>query len=304
MLISAVDKYLALRRACGFKMRTAGYYLHSFARFASERGDSHVQSQTAIEWAASAPSASTKEEQIRAVHRFARHVRAEDTAHELPPTHIFASGRPKRPVPYIYSHDEIERILHAACELGPVGSIRPLTYYALFGLLAATGLRISEALALRIDDITEDGLFIRETKFHKSRLVPLHETTSVAMQRYLEQRCKTGGFDNQLFISHSQRGLSYNTAAHNFRSLVTSIGLQPRTGQRAPTLHCMRHSFAVRSLEACPRGRDNVTRHLLALSTYLGHAHASDTYWYLQATPHLMADIADACEAFIEGKQL
>ncbi len=301
MLISEVDKYLALRRACGFQMQEAKCYLHSFARFASERGESHVQCQTAIDWAASAPSASARERRIGTVRRFTRHMRAEDTAHELPPTHIFASSKPKRTVPYIFSPDEIGQILHAASDLGPVGSMRPLTYYTLFGLLTATGLRISEALALRLDDITEDGLFIRETKFHKSRLVPLHETTNVALQRYLEQRCKTGGFDDHIFISHSQRGLSYSTSEKNFRSIVTSIGLQPRTGQRSPTLHCIRHTFAVRSLEACPRGRDNVTRHLLALSTYLGHARVSDTYWYLQATPHLMADIADACEAFIEG---
>ena len=297
-----VDKYLQLRRACGFMMKQAQYHLHSFARYASERGERHIRSQTAIRWATGAPSASAREKRIRSLHRFARYMRAEDKGHELPPTCIFASGIPRRPVPYILSRDEIEQILQSVFKLGPSGSLRPLTYYTLFGLLAATGLRISEALSLRIEDITEDGLVIRESKFHKSRLVPLHETTKAALQNYLEKRCKTGGLDEHIFISTKGRGLQYDRAITTFRTIVTNLGLQPRNGQRAPRLHSLRHTFAVRSLETCPRGYQNVTRHLLALSTYLGHARARDTFWYLQVTPQLMADIADACEAFIEGE--
>jgi len=198
MLSREVDKYLQLRRACGFMMKQAQYHLHSFARFASERGENHIRSQTVIEWAAGAPSSSAREKRIRTLHRFARYIRAEDKNHELPPTRIFASGIPRRPMPYILPPDEIKQILQAAFKLGPAGSIKPLTYYTLFGLLAATGLRISEALSLRIDDITEDGLVILESKFHKSRLVPLHETTNAALQRYLEQRCKTGVLDEHI----------------------------------------------------------------------------------------------------------
>ena len=303
MLTHEVEKYLRLRRACGFMMKQAQYHLRSFARFASERGESHVLSKTAIEWAAGAPSAAAREKRIRTLHLFVRHVRAEDTAHELPPTRLFASGIPRRPVPYILSPDEIGRILHATSKLGQAGSIGPLTYYTLFGLLTVTGLRISEALALRIENITEDGLVILESKFHKSRLVPLHETTKASLQSYIKQRCKIGGLDDHIFISTKGRALKYGAAIRTFRKLVTDLGLHPRKGQRPPRLHSLRHTFAVRSLETCTRGSQNVTRHLLALSTYLGHACARDTYWYLQATPHLMTDIADACEGFIEGEQ-
>jgi integrase len=170
----------------------------------------------------------------------------------------------------------------------------------LFGLLAATGMRISEALALRLGDVTEDGLIVVKTKFKKSRLIPLHPTTRKALNDYLSSRLRLATCSDALLIANTGAPPSYETAASLFRQLSRQIGLRGDPGQPEPRIHDLRHSFAVRSLEGCPCDRDSVSRHILALSTYLGHAHVTDTYWYLQATPTLMAQIAEAGEALLQ----
>ena len=173
----------------------------------------------------------------------------------------------------------------------------------MFALLAATGLRVSEALALKIDDVTDDGLLIRATKFHKSRLVPLHETVRRALERYLALRAGLGAVDPALFLSPAGTAIRYPTVIAIFLSLIRSLGLHPGPGRRGPRLHGLRHTFAVRSLEQCAGNRQAVARHMTALSTYLGHTHVSDTYWYLEATPLLMAQIAASGEALYRGQQ-
>jgi len=159
-------------------------------------------------------------------------------------------------------------------------------------------MRISEALALRLADLTEDGLVIRETKFKKSRLLPLHETTRHALDRYLSVRNRLGTLDGALFISNTAAAPAYPTVVATFLRLARSIGLRAATGKGGPRIHDLRHSFAVRALESCRHEREAVARHIVALSTYLGHGHVTDTYWYLQATPILMRQIAEAGEAF------
>jgi integrase len=169
--------------------------------------------------------------------------------------------------------------------LQPAGSIRPLMYSTLFGLLAATGMRISEALAFRLKDVTADGLIIRQTKFQKSRLLPLHDTTRRALDEYLRARARLGTLDDALLILTTGKAPSYNTVAPVFLRLARLVGLRGEPGQPGPRIHDLRHTFAVRSLEQCRHDRETVARHILALSTYLGHAHVTDTYWYLHATP-------------------
>jgi len=192
--------------------------------------------------------------------------------------------------------------MRAAAQLQPACSIRPLTYSTLFGLIAATGMRISEALALRIDDVTTDGLLIRQTKFHKSRLLPLHDTTRRALDSYLSVRAQLGTLDGSLLISTTGKAPAYETVAATFRLLARSIGLRGEPGQPGPHIHDLRHTFAVRSLEQCRHDREAVARHIVALSTYLGHAHVTDTYWYLHSTPILMGQIAEAGEALHRGQ--
>ena len=176
MLTQAVESYIAVRRATGFAFRSEGSLLQSFAAFSEAAGKHYVCSETAIQWAGSAPLLSTRARRLGQVIRFARYIRAEDPHHEMPPT-VFGSESRPRPVPYIFSADEIQRILQAASELGKRNTFRGHTYKTFFALLACTGLRVSEAIHLCFQDITADGLVIRCSKFRKSRLVPLHETT-------------------------------------------------------------------------------------------------------------------------------
>lgn len=298
MLMQAVESYLQVRRAAGFDLLVPGHLLRNFARFAAEQGDTYVRTTTAIAWAVRAPSVRQRDRRLKSVIRFARHVRAEDVAHEVPPGNVFAAPR-VRPLPHIFTPDQVCGVLEEAGRLGPVGSLRPHTYQTLFGLLASCGLRISEALALRLDDITTDGLFIRNTKFRKSRLVPMHETTQRAVEDYRRRRCRVAGEAEHLFVSMRGRGLAYTTACVTFLAIVRKLGLRGPPGESGPRIHSFRHTFAVRALENCQR--EEVVAHMLALSTYLGHARIADTYWYLQVTPQLMTGIADACQAYLHG---
>jgi integrase len=174
-------------------------------------------------------------------------------------------------------------------------------YATLFGLLASTGMRIAEALALRLEDVTIDGLVVRETKFQKSRLLPLHPTTRRALEGYLIVRSKLAPAVDALFVSTGEKPLPYNTVRGTFLHLLHLAGMRGANLGRDPRIHDLRHTFAVRSLEGCTHERDAVSHHILALSTYLGHAHVTDTYWYLQATPILMGQIAEASEALLNG---
>jgi integrase/recombinase XerD len=145
-------------------------------------------------------------------------------------------------------------------------------------LLTATGIRISEALALRFDDVTDDGLLIWRTKFKKSRLVPLHETAVTGLRQYLARRRRVPSEDDHLFISLRGQALRYDTVHETFCKLVDTIGLCAAPGQPQPRLRSLRHTFAVRALEACPEVRDRVGAHMVALSTYLGHVRIAGTY--------------------------
>lgn len=296
----AVAAYLALRRAAGFAMTNAEYLLDSFARFAAERNETHVHTQTAIDWAVQGPSPAQRDRRLRAICRFVHHVRAEDGRHELPPA-SYLGHRKTRPMPYIYSSSEIGRLLEAAGRLGPRGAMRAQTYATLIALLAATGLRVSEALGLRFADITDDGLLIRETKFRKTRLVPLHDTAAAGLQQYLIRRRQLGAGDDHVFVGGHGRPLPYSAVHCTFKTLLKTAGLWPAAGHRRPRLHDLRHAFAVRALQTSPPGRPRIGQHMVALATYLGHVNIHATYWYLEATADLLSDIAGAGETFMAG---
>jgi integrase len=301
MLNQAIDNYLAIRRATGFQMKVQEGLLRNFARYAADHSQTHVCRQTAIDWAAQAPSPYQRENRLSMVRVFARHARAEDSRHDLIPRQVFA-GRRRRTFPTILSLAELRQLLEATACLRPRGSLRSHTYYTLFGLLAVTGLRISEAMRLRLHDVTADGLLVRMTKFRKNRLVPLHPTTVAALENYLERRNAYAGEDDHVFISATGQPLSYAMINGTFRYLVRSISLQHNPDLPQPRIHDLRHGFAVRALERCHGTPDDIARHTLALSTYLGHTHVTDTYWYLQITPQLTRQIADACAVCAEGE--
>lgn len=296
----AVAAYLALRRTAGFEMANAEYLLDSFAHFAVERNESHIHRQAAIDWAAQGASAARRDERLKAICRFARHVRVEDVRHELPPANYFGCRKTRR-MPYIYSSGEIGRLLEAAGRIGPRGSMRAQTYTTLIALLASTGLRVSEALGLTFADITDDGLLIRETKFRKTRLVPLHDTAAAGLRRYLIHHRGFGADDDHVFVGDHGRPLPYSAVHCTFKTLLKAAGLWPAPGHHRPRLHDLRHAFAVRALQASPSGRARIGQHMVALATYLGHVNIYATYWYLEATADLLGDIASAGDTFMFG---
>jgi integrase len=300
MLNDDADRYIALRRTLGYKLRDTAHHLRSFARFAADRGEIHVRAATAMAWAATAPTLGTRNRRFAEVVLFARFLQAEDAAHEVPTVNPFVV-RVTRPVPYIYTRDEIACILDAAGKLRrqKPNPLRHQLYVMLFGLIAATGLRVSEALALRLNDVLPGGvLWIRETKFNKSRLVPLHESVVEALSRYLDERRRLAGTSDLLFPSTKQKKLISSTVNYTFRCVLQRAGIAPDR-RRRPRIHDLRHAFATRVLEQCSTERGAVARHFVALSTYLGHGDIRHTYWYLQATPELMADMAAAAEALV-----
>jgi integrase len=301
MLTQAVDAYLTLRRACGFKLRGEGYLLRSFAAFSEARDQQRVHAAMAIEWAGLTSSATHRARRLAAVIRFTRHIRAEDPGHELPPPYYGSPGS-KRPAPYVLSPDDVRRLAEAASQFNG-HPLRGDTYSTLFSLLACTGLRKSEAIALRYTDITADGLVIRQTKFRSSRLVPLHETARAALHQYIERRRLYAPLDEHVFISSTGKPLGLSDVDRALRTAAAKIGLPIGRGRRRPTPHSFRHFFAVQALQTCPDGRDRIAQHTLALSTFLGHRSVESTYWYLEATAELMTDIAERSEVFFREGQ-
>ena len=299
-MLKAIEAYLALRRATGFAMLNAEYLLKSFAVFATERGQTHVHTQTAIDWAARGPSVAQRDARLKAVCRFVRHVRVEDARHELPPVNHFGARKTRRS-PHIYSAAKINRLIEAALRLRSKGGMRSWTYATLIALLSVTGLRISEALKLTVADMTRDGLLIRETKFRKTRLVPLHDTAVAGLKRYLARRRPRSEAD-PLFADARGLPLRYIAVKETFDRLVG--GRIAPTAKRRPRLHDLRHTFAVRALQGSPADRSRTGAHMVALATYMGHVNIYATYWYLEATADLMRDVAAAGEWFFaEGRQ-
>ena len=300
-MLKAIETYLALRRATGFAMLNAEYLLKSFAAFAIEHGQTHVHTQTAIDWAARGPSVAQRDARLKAVCRFVRHIRVEDPRHELPPVNHFGARKTRRS-PHIYSAAEIDRLVEVALRLRPKGGLRSRTYATLIALLSVTGLRISEALKLTVADVTRDGLLIRETKFRKTRLVPLHDTAVSGLQRYLTRRRPCSETD-PVFVDAGGLPLRYIAVKKTFDRMVGRAGIVLAM-KRRPRLHDLRHTFAVRALQGSPVDRSRSGAHMVALATYMGNVNIYATYWYLEATADLMRDVAAAGEGFIvEGRQ-
>jgi integrase len=298
-MMASVETYLAVRRAVGFTLSNTEYLLRSFAEFATDLKETHIRTATAIDWASQAKSVAQRHTRHQTICRFAQYLRIEDSRHELPPANHFGYRKTRR-VPHIYSRDEIDGLVLAATRLPSSGLLLPKTYAALISLLAATGLRISEALHLLVSDITSNGLLIRRTKFQKTRLVPLHATAVTGLARYLTHRQEARCSGDHVFVSDEGQPLVYWKVHSVFRTLLKSAGIKP-SGGRWPRIHELRHTLAVRALESSPTGRQRIGQHMLALATYLGHVNINATYWYLETTPELLLDIAVVAENFVQG---
>jgi integrase len=295
MLIDHVERYISLRQTLGYKLDGLARNLRGFAKFAADRGEAHVRVSTAEDWAAGASSPFVRYIRVRDVARLARFLHAEDPKHQIP-SDLFHRPLHRR-LPYIYAPQEIVQLMEAARRLRESYPLRRQVYATMIGLMAASGLRISEALNLHLHDVLPNGILqIRETKFGKSRLVPLHLTAASALDCYLEDRRRLAVTDDHVFLSAGNRRIHSSLAWYTFDRIRKVAGIPP-TQSRRPRIHDLRHTFATRVLEQCSTQREAVARHFVALATYLGHTDIAHTYWYLEATPELLAGIAAAGQA-------
>lgn len=306
-LQAQIDDYLAVRRGLGFRLDVQGTLLVGFARYAEQVGHrGPVTTDLAVRWAQTTrsddPAAAAR--RLAVVRQFARHRAAVDPATEVPPVGLLGGVPRRRPQPHIYSHAEIATLLDHARRLTPRGGLRPATYVTLFSLLVSTGLRLSEACRLQRGDVDLDAgmLTVRETKFCKSRLVPLHPTATRALGRYATERDTRPEVVVSSVFFHTDRSpvLLTDTVGRTFRRLRDRLGWTGQGRARRPRVHDLRHTFAVRRLLAWTAAGVDVESRILALSTYLGHAKPSETYWYLTATPELMAVTAGRFERFVQ----
>lgn len=298
ILTTHVERYIPLRQALGFKLRDAARELRAYARYAEAKGDTYVRSSTATAWAEQAPSPPARHVRLRRVASLARFLRAENPAHEVPPATVFHVPA-RRPLPHIYTPEQLAQIVAAASLLRETYTLRRRIYATLFGVIAATGLRISEALGLRLGDVLPGGVLrIERTKFGKSRLVPLHPTVEEALSRYLDARRQLAEVDDHVFLSAHGRRIGVSMADYTFRRVLRVAGIVSGR-ERACRIHDLRHTFATRALEQCSTQGQAVARHFVALATFMGHTDIAHTYWYLEATPELMTCIAEAGEVLM-----
>lgn len=292
-LREAINEYLLLRRELGFKLANAQHWLLDFASFMEDQGALFITTEWAVRWALRPKHSQPSYWALRlmAVRRFALYRSATDPRTEVPPVG-FLPVHPRRAKPYLYTEKDVERLMKAAEMLRPRGGLRGSTYSCLIGLLAVTGLRIGEALQLRLDDVDlQDGvLAIRKTKFGKSRLVPLHPSTQHVLLQYAQRRDAHHGRATitQFFVSERGKPLRALAVHRAFRILCHKTGLHASERCDEPQLHHFRHRFATTTLLRWYRSTDDVERQLPLLSTFLGHACISSTYWYLSAHPELM----------------
>jgi integrase len=292
-LRKAVRDYLALRRALGFKLERAEVGLLDFVSFLERQGASHITTERALAWATQPAHVQpfVWAQRLSFVRGFARHWSATDRRTEVPPWGLLPY-RSLRTRPYLYSDEEIRRLLEAAKSLASRHPLRPWTYYSLFGTLVATGLRLGEALNLRTKDADwpEGLLTIRDTKFGKSRLVPLHPSTCKVLATYAKHRDSLFGTRGEahFFVNQNGNRLDQGDVHRTFYTLSRQIGMRAPLASHGPRLHDFRHRLAIQSLVQWYRSGQDVERLLPVLSTYLGHSHVTDTYWYLSACPELM----------------
>jgi site-specific recombinase XerD len=296
-LRDALETYLALRRELGTELVRPAGYLRRFVEFLDREGAAVVTTELALRWATAPANVSpaTAASRLNDVRRFACWLSATDPRTEVPPRGLLPD-RYRRQPPYVYSDEEIECIVRAAAQLRSPSGLRAQSYATLFGLLAATGLRLSEALCLDRDDVDLHAgvLAVRRTKFGKSRFVPLHDSTRRALRRYAHKRDHLVPRPASQAFLLSERGTRVTpcSARYNFAVVSRAIGLRPPArGHRhghGPRLHDMRHRLAVRTIIRWYREGRDVERELPKLATYLGHVHVTDTYWYIEAVPELL----------------
>lgn len=301
----ALADYLHVRRRLGFELQRAGRELASFVAFLEQAGTDRITSELALQWACQ-PGASERYHSLRLgmVRGFARYLATIDPQSEIPPAGLLA-GQFRPTAPYLYTEREITELMAAAGTLTP--ALKAATYRTVIGLLAVTGMRIGEALALDRDDVSlDDGLLrLRVAKQHKQRLVPLHETTTRALGEYAlvrDRACRQPA-TQAFFFSTSEARICGSVFDQTFRNLLRQVQPQPGAEHAHRRVHDVRHTFAVNTLRRWHHAGVDVDRAMPLLSTYLGHIDPHSTYWYLHATPELMRPVASKLEGIQGGRR-
>lgn len=297
-LALALEDYLSVRRSLGFKLTRDALLLSQFVGYCEQIGVDRITCEVALDWVTSPDKASPSWLNMRLsmVRGFARWLQANDPSTEVPPREWLPPIR--RTNPYLYSEADIAALMAAARRLR--WPLSAATYESLIGVLAVTGLRIGEAIRLDRSDVSlADGLLaIRESKLDKSRYVLLHPSTVTALRCYLRRRVALSPVPAEpaLFVHPAGNRINYVSVQQMFRTLVRRAGLRPRSERCRPTIHGLRHNFAVNTLVRWYRDGDDVQAKLPLLSTWLGHADPKWTYWYLSATPELLSSAAERLE--------
>ena len=307
-----VRDYLAERRRLGFELASTEYVLMSFARFVdTQNHHGSLTVELMAQWARCGEhhqgTQITWARRLKKLRPFARYLRQFEPGTEVPDASIFGS-LPKRQTPHIYHEKEIVDLLAAARSLAPTGGLRPATYETLFGLVAAAGLRISEAMHL-LDadvDLKLGMLTVRQSKFAKSRQLPLHPSTVAALRRYRRTRTRHLKVTAEMpfFVTNKGKAPSSRQVHRVFAELREKLGWVNRGAHHAPRIHDLRHAFAVRRVMLWHEQGTDIDQAMLALSTYMGHVKISNTYWYLTAVPELMALAAEKFECFANTQEV
>lgn len=298
-LRQAIQEYLSMRRDLGFKLREAGKYLLDFGAFMQQRRASYITQALALAWAQQPANVQPAHwaQRLSFVRGFARYRSATDPRTQIPPQSLLPF-QPKRARPYLYSDDEIRRLLRAALDMPyryKRGELRPWVFYCLFGLLSVSGLRLGEARNLELQDVDLKAavLTIRGAKLGKDRLVPLHASTCKVLADYIARRNRHWAerpVSSYLFVSSWGNRLDGGEIHRTFYALSRQIGLRSASDHHGPRLHDMRHRFATNTLVHWYKSDQDPERLLPILSAYLGHVHVEDTQWYLSGSPELMRE--------------
>jgi len=298
-----MDDYLRLRRALGFKLKREGRELPQLVAYVEAAGATTLSIDLSVAWARLPQGVQPlyRANRLGSARGFARYLQTIDATTQVPPCGIWSSPR-TRPVPYLYSDQDVERLLVASRQLRP--PLRAATYETLFGLIAVSGMRIGEARRLQRNDVdlTKGVLTIREAKFDRSRLVPLHASATDALRSYAVVRDQhfPSPTAKTFFVSTVGMGLHYSGVHATFKTLCASADLGSPAAR--PRIHDLRHSFAVRTLIELTRSGIDIHAHIAALSIYLGHVNPAGTYWYLSAAPELMELAAGHLNRRIGGR--
>jgi integrase len=289
-MVAKVRAYLAGRRALGFELRIDGYHLLNFARYVDASGHrGPLTRAVALRWACLPKNADRLywAHRLDIVRTFVRRLAPSEPGTQVPPRHVLGPGH-RRPCPYLYSPAQLRILLRRAAALP--GRLRPHTWQTLLGLLACTGLRISEALRLQVQDVDwrQACLIIRESKCRKMRLVPLHPSALKPLLAYARRRDRRFPLVHSFFVSERGNPLTYQTVQRTFGELRRGLPFR----HRPPRLHDLRHTMASRVLQRWQTRSKGAANRILILARYLGHDRVGDTYWYLTALPQLLAQAA------------